>query len=182
VKIDKRLSLQVRTLFEAAARGDEVIIEREGQPALRLMLESDYLALVGPREPLSEPEPTDTPVAPAEAPAADAPRPTVPKVPPATSMGPPLNDQLAAEELVASIAADKVGWEPWWKCTLAVVTVTYPDLAQLELEARVATAYGWRRASAAEELPKLRGGFAVRLGLAPRRAPPNLTVTWARSA
>jgi hypothetical protein len=180
VKINNRLSVQVRTLFDAATRGEEVIVERDGQPDLRVMLQSEYVALVGAREPSSAA--AHNPEASPEAPAVEAPRASVPKVPPGAVPGPPLNDQLAAEELVASIVAHKIGWEPWWKCSLPDVTVRYPDLAQLQLEDRVAAAYGWHRDHSGDDAPRLRTGLAVRLGLAAPRQAPNLTVTWTRGA
>ena len=183
VKINNRLSIQVRTLFDAAARGEEVIIERDGQPDLRLMLQSEYLALTSAGG--AEPDSTQA-MAPAGDPAAASSQPVAgaaaPKVPGGNGAGPALDDQLAAEELVASIVAQKIGWEPWWKCSLPDVTIRYPDVAQLQLEDRVAAAYGWHRDRSADDAPRLRTGLAVRLGLAARRVPPNLTVTWTRAA
>ncbi len=190
MRVDREaLGDAAKAVLEAAARGEDVIIKRAGEPDLRLVLENAYLALTSERE--VDPAVADI-AAPAiegaperagagTAPSQPAVRTAAPKVPPGRSSGPALDDQLAAEELVASIDAHKVGWEPWWKCSLPEVTVVYADQAQLELESRVASAYGWQREGDADEAPRLRGGLAVRLGLAPRREAPNLTVTWTRA-
>jgi antitoxin (DNA-binding transcriptional repressor) of toxin-antitoxin stability system len=162
-----RLVTETQILLDAAARGEEVIIERLGEPDLRIILQSQYVALTAATEPA-------------------APNPTPARAGTPTGLAAPaqlvLDDQLAAEELVASIDAHQVGWEPWWKCDLPEVTVVYADRAQLELESRVAAAYGWQRDGEDDDSPRLRGGLAARLGLAPKRKRPNLTVTWKRTA
>ncbi|MGH2611285.1 MAG: hypothetical protein ACRDHF_19570, partial [Tepidiformaceae bacterium] len=116
VKVDEgALGHTAEAILAAATRGEEVIIEREGQPDLRVILQSEYLALTAGAR--AAPEAT----APAEAalaeaavapPAEPAGRAVVSKLLPSRNAGPALDDQLAAEELVASIDAHKVGWEP----------------------------------------------------------------------
>jgi hypothetical protein len=180
MRINRPLSRQVSALFDAAARGEEVVIERDGQPDLRLMLQSDSLALVAPsRQATGRPAGSAHALAPATP--ETAPRPARPRVPAVPGAPSPLDDQLAAEELVASIDAHKVGWEPWWKSNLPQVSVLYADEAQLELESRVAGAYGWHRDTLGDDVPRPRSGLAVRLGLAPRLSRPSLTVTWSRA-